>query len=206
MAMKQRDRVGIFVDGGNMFYAQRTLGWHLDFGRVLQYFARGRDLFNAFYYTGVPTPVEPAQRDFLTVLRHLGCTVRMKPMKEPGGPSNTTLNRKANLEIEIVVDMFNTASRYDVAVLMSGDGEFTRAVELLRSNGKEIIGVGAGGMIAAELENACDRYVKLDNIRHEVEKIRVMPGDVPLVTPQSAMAGALSEPTSFREPSRETAD
>ncbi|MCL4520290.1 MAG: NYN domain-containing protein, partial [Firmicutes bacterium] len=78
----------------------------------------------------------------------------------------------ASLEIEIVIDIFNTADRYDVVVLMSGDGDFERAVELLRSKGKEIVGVGTRGMIASELENACDRYVKLEEIRSEVEKVR----------------------------------
>ena len=76
------------------------------------------------------------------------------------------------LDIEIVIDMFNTADRYDIAILMSGDGDFERAVELLRSKGKEIVGVGTRGMISSELENACDRYVKLEDIRSEVEKIR----------------------------------
>lgn len=68
--------------------------------------------------------------------------------------------------------MFSTVNRYDVAVLMSGDGDFERAVELIRSRGKEIVGVGTRGMISSELENACDRYVKLEDIRSEVEKVR----------------------------------
>lgn len=201
MSTKRRDRVAIFVDGGNMFYAQRALGWHLDFARVLEGFTRGRDLFNAFYYTGVPTPMDPAQRDFLTVLRHLGFTVRTKLMKESGGPSAAQVNRKANLEIEVVIDMFNTASRYDVAVLMSGDGEFTRAVELLRSNGKEIIGVGVRGMIAAELENACDRYVKLEDLRDQVEKVRTVPGDLAVASPRLLEPCAAGDSEPFHEPS-----
>jgi len=117
-------------------------------------------------------PSNTSQRDFLTALRHLGCTIREKSMKDTQDPESQTVIRQASLEIEIVVDLFNTAARYDVAVLLSGDGDFERAVEMLRSKGKEIIGMGTRGMISAELENACDRYVKLEDIRSEVEKIR----------------------------------
>lgn len=166
------ERVAIFVDGANMFYAQRILGWHLDFARVIEYFTRGREIYNAFYYTGVQVPPDNSQRDFLTALRHLGFTIREKSIKETVDQSSNAVIRRANLDIEIVIDMFNTADRYDVAILMSGDGDFERAVELLRSKGKEIVGVGTRGMISSELENACDRYVKLEDIRSEVEKIR----------------------------------
>jgi uncharacterized LabA/DUF88 family protein len=168
----QNERVAIFVDGANMFYAQRVLGWHLDFARVIEYFTRGRQLYNAFYYTGVQVPPDNSQRDFLTALRHLGFTIREKSIKETLDQSSNAVIRRANLDIEIVVDMFNTVTRYDVAILMSGDGDFERAVELIRSKGKEIVGVGTRGMISSELENACDRYVKLEDIRSEVEKIR----------------------------------
>ncbi len=168
----QPERVAVFVDGANMFYAQRLLGWHLDFKRVLTYCTQGRELYNAFYYTGIQVPAIPQQRDFLTALRHLGFTIREKAMKEVPDPESETVIRHASLEIEIVVDLFNTTDRYDVAVLLSGDGDFERAVELLRSKGKGIVGMGTQGMVSPELENACDRYIRLETIRSAVEKIR----------------------------------
>ena len=93
-------------------------------------------------------------------------------MKEVPDPESETVIRHASLEIEIVVDLFNTTDRYDVAVLLSGDGDFERAVELLRSKGKGIVGMGTQGMVSPELENACDRYIRLETIRSLVEKIR----------------------------------
>jgi len=169
---RNKDRVAVFVDGANMFYAQRALGWHVDFKRVLAYCTDGRDLYNAFYYTGMQVPPIPQQRDFLTALRHLGWTIREKAMKEVLDPQSQTLVRHASLEIEMVVDLFTTVDRYDVAVLLSGDGDFERAVELLRSKGKGIVGMGAQGMVSPELENACDRYIRLETLRGALEKRR----------------------------------
>ncbi|MCL5063834.1 MAG: NYN domain-containing protein [Firmicutes bacterium] len=69
-------------------------------------------------------------------------------------------------------DWFNTADRYDVAGLLSGDGDFERAVELLRSKGKGILGMGTQGLVSPELEHACQRYIRPETIRSVVEKIR----------------------------------
>jgi len=69
-------------------------------------------------------------------------------------------------------DWFSTADRYDVAVLLSGDGDFERAVELLRSKGKGILGMGTRGMVSPVLEPACQRHIRLETIRSAGEKVR----------------------------------
>jgi uncharacterized LabA/DUF88 family protein len=43
---------------------------------------------------------------------------------------------KGNLDTEIVLDMLNTVDNYGVAYLCSGDSDFERCVDLLRSRGK----------------------------------------------------------------------
>jgi Uncharacterized conserved protein len=87
-------------------------------------------------------------------------------MKTPGRYS-----QKANLDIEIVIDMFNTVGQYDRIILFSGDGDFERAVELLRSKNTLITVVSTEGMIARELRNATDRYIDLNDIRPYIEKL-----------------------------------
>jgi uncharacterized LabA/DUF88 family protein len=48
-----------------------------------------------------------------------------KPIKTIYDSSTGKFIQKANLDIEIVLDMFNTIDNYDVAVLVSGDGVST---------------------------------------------------------------------------------
>jgi uncharacterized LabA/DUF88 family protein len=55
--------------------------------------------------------------------------------------------------------------------LFSGDGDFERAVELLRSKNTLITVVSTEGMIARELRNATDRYIDLNDIRPYIEKL-----------------------------------
>jgi uncharacterized LabA/DUF88 family protein len=100
----------------------------------------------------------------------LGYTVRTKLLKEYYDDKSERYSQKANLDIEIVIDMFNTVDQYDAVVLFSGDGDFERAIELLRSKNTHITVVSTEGMIARELRNATDRYIDLNDIRRKIEK------------------------------------
>jgi len=163
------NRLSIFVDGNNMFYAQQKNGWFFDPRRVLEHFNRPEvKLINAFWYTGLKDPQD--QRGFRDALISLGYTVRTKILKEYYDDVSGRYSQKANLDIEIVVDMFNTVDQYDEVVLFSGDGDFERAIELLRSKNTHITVVSTEGMIARELRNATDQYVDLNDIRDQIEK------------------------------------
>jgi len=164
-------RLSIFVDGNNMFYAQQKNGWFFDPKRILDYFLNvegGVTLVNAFWYTGLKDPQD--QRGFRDALISLGYTVRTKILKEYYDDTSGRYSQKANLDIEIAIDMFNTVDQYDRVVLFSGDGDFERAVELLRSKSTHITVVSTDGMIARELRNATDRYIDLNSIRKYIEK------------------------------------
>ena len=164
-----KNRLSIFVDGNNMFYAQQKNGWFFDPRRVLEHFNRPEvKLINAFWYTGLKDPQD--QRGFRDALISLGYTVRTKILKEYYDDVSGRYSQKANLDIEIVVDMFNTVDQYDQVVLFSGDGDFERAIELLRSKNTHITVVSTEGMIARELRNATDQYVDLNDIRDQIEK------------------------------------
>jgi uncharacterized LabA/DUF88 family protein len=166
-----RNRLSIFVDGNNMFYAQQKNGWFFDPKRVLSYFNNDPNivLVNAFWYTGLKDSQD--QRGFRDALISLGYTVRTKILKEYYDDNSGRYSQKANLDIEIVVDMFNTVDQYNHVILFSGDGDFERAIELLRSKNTHITVVSTEGMIARELRNATDRYIDLNDLRPQIEKV-----------------------------------
>jgi uncharacterized LabA/DUF88 family protein len=165
--------LSIFVDGNNMFYAQQKNGWFFDPKRVIEYFTADPtvSLVNAFWYTGLKDPQD--QRGFRDALIALGYTVRTKIIKEQYDHISGRYLQKANLDIEIVIDMFNTVNQYNRVVLFSGDGDFERAIELLRSKNTHITVVSTEGMIARELRNVSDRYIDLNDIRTHIQKQQV---------------------------------
>jgi uncharacterized LabA/DUF88 family protein len=162
--------LSIFVDGNNMFYAQQKNGWFFDPRLVIEYFTADStvSLVNAFWYTGLKDAHD--QRSFRDALIALGYTVRTKIIKEHYDDSSGRYSQKANLDIEIVIDMFNTVEQYNRVILFSGDGDFERAIELLRSKNTHITVVSTEGMIAKELRNVSDRYIDLNDIRTHIQK------------------------------------
>jgi uncharacterized LabA/DUF88 family protein len=165
--------LSIFVDGNNMFYAQQKNGWFFDPKRVIEYFTNDPtvSLVNSFWYTGLKDPQD--QRSFRDALIALGYTVRTKIIKEHYDENSGRYSQKANLDIEIVIDMFNTVNQYNRVILFSGDGDFERAIELLRSKNTHITVVSTEGMIARELRNVSDRYIDLNSIRTHIQKLEL---------------------------------
>ncbi len=151
--------VSIFVDGANMYYAQKKLGWFIDFRKVLQFFSKetGGAISEAYYYTGADTQNKTRDSSFHEYLMYSGYTVRTKTIKQMVDDTTGELVEKANLDIELVIDMFNTVTLYDTCVLLSGDSDFERALELVRSKGKRIAVVGHPEMTARELRNVAGR-------------------------------------------------
>ncbi len=162
------ERMSMFIDGANMTYAQKKLGWQIDFKKTVEYFSRSKNLINAFYYAR--DPQDDDEKRFYGFLTWTGYTVRTKPVKVWTDPGSSDVSYKCNLDIEMVVDMFNTAALYDVAVIFTGDGDFGRAVELLRSKGKRIVACSTQDMISYELANAADKYVDLADLRSYIER------------------------------------
>jgi uncharacterized LabA/DUF88 family protein len=160
----QQERFSIFIDGNNMYYAQQKNGWFFDPRKILEYFSdQGELLVNAFWYQGVEHTGD--KRGFLDALINIGYTVRTKMTKQFMDQDSGRTSQKANLDVEIVIDMFNTVDMYDHVILFSGDGDFERAVELLRSRNTRITVVATDGMIARELRNAADQYIDLNDLR-----------------------------------------
>lgn len=149
-------RISIFVDGANVFYAQKAKQFFLDWSKVLKHFEQMGELYETFYYIGEHIPPQARTEKFIKLLNHLKFIVRTKRIKTIMQDNGTTF-QKANLDIEIAMDMFNTVGNYDIAVLFSGDGDFERAIELVRGRGKEIYVVSTEGYAARELRNAAGR-------------------------------------------------
>lgn len=152
-------RVSLFVDGANMYYAQKKLGWFIDFRKVMNYFGQGADteISEAYYYTGADVLTKGRDNAFHEYLMFSGYTVRTKAIKQMVDDNTGEIVEKANLDIELVIDMFNTVALYDTCVLMSGDSDFERALELVRSKGKRIAVVAHPEMTARELRNVAGR-------------------------------------------------
>lgn len=125
-------RVGVFIDVQNMFYATKNLyGSKLNYSKLLDYIARGRDLVRSIAYV-VQTP-EIDQSNFLTMLRSNGYEVRSKELKQrPDGSC------KGDWDMGLALDALSMAERLDVVAIVSGDGDFSDLVTHLKARGVRV--------------------------------------------------------------------
>ena len=142
-------RIAIFVDGSNVYRTQRRhLGWNIDLKKFLDYFRTKGEVVDAYYYTAIDYNVI-SQNRFVQMLPLIGYTIVSKPLKEIH--NGDEMKKKGNLDVEIVLDMFNTIDNYDMAVLFSGDGDFERALQQLRARGKRFMVVAHRSTVAREI-------------------------------------------------------
>ncbi|MBU1103705.1 MAG: NYN domain-containing protein [Nanoarchaeota archaeon] len=48
--MKNKERVSIFVDGGNFYHSTQKRGWKINYRKLINELVRGRNLVGAYYY------------------------------------------------------------------------------------------------------------------------------------------------------------
>ena len=167
-------QLALAVDGHSMFYVQQKLGWFFDPRRLLELASAtpGLEVGSAFWYAGLKDPTD--QRPFRDALTSLGFTVRTKPLRELGGEAESRQFARANLDVEIAIDLMAVAHRSDVVWLLSGSRDLERLLEVLRARGLQTVLMSTDGMVPRELRNAADRFVDLAGLRPQLEKAEAL--------------------------------
>lgn len=164
-----KKRIAVFLDGSNCFYTQKKLGWHIDADKLLDYCKEHGEIVEATYYAGAP--MNTKQKKYQDKLAYIGYSLVTKPVKTMYDAENEQTVQKANMDIEMVIDMFNLIDRYDMAILISGDGDFEHAIKQLKSRGKEVKVISTRGCVASELVYATGvNYIDLLAIKEIVER------------------------------------
>ena len=155
--------VAVFVDVANIFYAAKAAGVDIDYVTLLKTATAGRDFVRAYAYTGLD-PDNENQRQFHSFLARSGYKVVSKDIRKYGDGKV-----KANLDIELVVDMMRTAQNLDIAVVVSGDGDFAPAIRAVQQMGVRVEVVSFRGNTSSDLIDVADTFIDITQIA-KVEK------------------------------------
>jgi uncharacterized LabA/DUF88 family protein len=165
-------RIALFIDGANLHAAARTLGFDIDYKRLLKEFQSRGILLRAFYYTAVIEDQEFSSiRPLLDWLDYNGYTVVTKPTKEFVDSSGRR-RVKGNMDIELAVQAMELAGELDEMILFSGDGDFRSLVEAVQRRGVRVTVVSTiasqPAMVADELRRQADVFADLVELRAKV--------------------------------------
>ncbi|HSE74307.1 MAG TPA: NYN domain-containing protein [Dongiaceae bacterium] len=160
--------MALFIDGANLHAAARSLGFDIDYKRLLKHFQEQCHLIRAFYYTALVEDQEYSPlRPLVDWLDYNGFTMVTKPTKE----YTDSMGRrkiKGNMDIELAIDVLEMAAHLDHVVLFSGDGDFRRLVEAVQRKGVRVSVVStirsSPPMVADELRRQSDNFIELDEL------------------------------------------
>ena len=190
------ERVGVFVDGANLYHTSRALGFEIDFAQLLEYFRGSTYLVRAFYYTAlIETEDYSPLRPLTDWLAYNGWQVVTKPAKQQTDPAGR-LRLKGNMDVELAVDMLEMAVHLDHAVLFSGDGDFRRLVEAVQRMGVRVTVVSSTRaqppMIADELRRQADNFLDIADIAPEIARRQMEPRGRPAASAPAPVAAAVA--------------
>jgi uncharacterized LabA/DUF88 family protein len=173
--MKPSERVSIFVDGANLYGAYKELKFEMDFKRLLRHFEDHCCFVRGYYYTATndDSEINPL-RPLLDFLDFNGYRVITKQQKEFVNAMGQR-RMKGNIDVELTVDLLESAGIIDHAFLFSGDGDYRAAIEAAQRRGMRVTVVSArknveSPMVADELRRQADRFVELSDVMHLISR------------------------------------
>lgn len=151
-------RLGIFVDGQNVYYSARLhYGKRVDYKKLISMLTRDRHLVKAVCYIIEQPDVE--QEKFINMLMHSGYTVKTRSLIRRADGS-----MKANWDVGMAADIINAVDRnsLDIVVLVTCDGDFVDLVRLLKPKGIRVEVAGFPYNTAMELKNVADEFYPIE--------------------------------------------
>jgi len=169
-------RVVLFIDGSNFYYGLKGIYGEskklscFNFRKLGELLAINRDLLRVFYYNAPldysenPDKYAEQQRFFEKIkntdkVRLILSRLQKRKIK---GTNKFYYVIKGD-DIRIAVDMVKGAyeNTFDVAILVSGDGDFVPAVNVVQEKGKSVENAYFRQSLSWHLKQNCDKSIEL---------------------------------------------
>jgi len=165
---KEKTKAVVFIDGANIFYTQKDLGWNLSWKKTVTLLKQKWEITEVRYYTGIKQD-DTKMQGYIKYLEHLGIKVISKPLKVIRSSTGNAVFYKSNFDVEMAVDMILMMKNYHTAVLFSGDSDFDYLVKTLKSRSKEVWSFSSRKMISWELRLATE-HTFLEDLKSEISR------------------------------------
>ncbi len=172
---KVKPKAKVYIDGSNVFYTQKKLGWSLDWVKIKDYLGKILEVLEYRYYTGIKQNDEKMPK-FLKYLDAIGFNPITKPLKKirVSSEENAYLVSKsgfiykANFDVEITADVLLNKAGLDEIVLFSGDSDFEYLVKKLKDRGQKTRIIASKSTVSWKLKLAAAEMVFLENLKANI--------------------------------------
>ncbi len=159
--MKHKDqRIGVLIDVSNMYHSAKNLyKRRVNFKEVLKEAVAGRKLIRATAY--VIRAENKEENSFFDTLNQQGFQVMIKDLQVFTGGL-----KKGDWDVGIAVDAIKLATKVDVVVLVTGDGDYLPLVSYLQNTTGCLVEVmGFRQTTSSRLIEEADDFVNLSESR-----------------------------------------
>lgn len=172
-------RVMVFIDGSNLFWACRALNFRIDLKKLVDELVKDRYLLRPCYYCAIPENQPQSQVNFHRTLKYLGFRVVAKMLKSRRNEEGKPIYVEKGVDVALVTEMLSMAFKnaYDVAILVAGDDDYLGAVEEIKNMGKrvEIASFEYDSekderLISGDLKMSADFYTPLESIKDKISR------------------------------------
>lgn len=167
IGLETTNRVAIFIDGSNLYHSldENCGRTDLDFELFTFKLAADRPIYRTYYYNILqdqerkPQGYQDQQKFLASLYSVPRFEVRLGTQKVRGD-----VVVEKGVDIMLATDLLQYAWRdlYDVGILVSGDADFTYAVQTVKNMGKHVEIAAFPVNLAWELANTADDRVYLD--------------------------------------------
>ncbi len=163
------ERVSIYIDGANFLHGLKSINLRysdskFDFENYIKYIVGKRTLIKTYYYNAslkqqINPEIFKKQQRLFSRLRNIDkfevilCR-RQRRTNKDGKDFFTIKGDDIHLAIDMLRDAYE--NRYDTALLISGDGDFSPLVKYVKEKGKRVENYHFEGNISLDLIKSCD--------------------------------------------------
>lgn len=174
---KDKPKAKVYIDGANMFYTQKDIGFSIDWKKMKEYLQERWDILEIRYYIGLKEGDEKIT-SYLRYLDAVGITPITKPVKIIKIDKNHILAQlknfreiyKCNFDVEMTADILLDRSQIEEIILFSGDSDFNYLAGKLYNLGKKITIFSSRKMLSWELKLTARRYIFLEDLKDRISR------------------------------------
>lgn len=151
LKLKLKGKTAIFIDWANVHGWESKLKWKVDLKKLFKYLKTYKEIKELRFYFGTDT--HPASKEQLDIARKIGFKVITKPVKYlPIKNKDITIwKRKCDFDLEIGLDAFELAEKFDSFIFFSGDGDFATLYKRLIKKDRQVIVVSTSWSLGKEV-------------------------------------------------------
>ncbi|MEK7535303.1 MAG: NYN domain-containing protein [Patescibacteria group bacterium] len=160
-------KTGLFIDDSNLYHGYKKYHWRIDLRKLKALLETHSDLKFINYHIGIPAKSDESFKgteNYLEKLKEV-VTLRTKPLKYTR--VGNKIIKKADVDVEIVLDVVRSIDELDVVIVMTGDSDYLELKNYVTQDKRKVIlFMGYEENMAWELRQCWHLY--LNRIKEEV--------------------------------------